>query len=1757
MAVEIPVVIDIDKAFKEAAKKVGVAMMPLEKQIEKLTSDLAAWREILNQSDIKGDDWLVAAKNIQAISEQIAVADYELRRYTSNEGSIRRMNTDLAEMTRRWEAMGSAQKFNQDGSLSKDAKKLVQDYKTVSDEIEKTGRTLQKIVAEEQRLNDLKQKGIQTRKYEKAVLNSSVKTIRILQEQERILSARLSQSQIGGSKYNALKQQLQAVRAEMEKLNKEASPAKIDATTNAIKRQSGAWMQVKSLATMYLSVLGGLRFVQNIRNVTAELEMQKVALGGIIQDTEKAETLFTRIKAAALRSPFEIKDLVTYTKQLSAYRIETDKLFDVTMRLADVSAGLGVSMDRLILAYGQVRAASVLRGQELRQFTEAGIPLVDLLAKKFTELNGTMTSTAQVFELISKRAVPFSMIEDIFNDMTNAGGIFYNMQEKQSETLKGQWMKLKDAVTLMYDEIGNTEAVNSFMKFWISTLNSLARNWRTIADIMKISIAGMISYAVVTKQAAIATGAKVAIDQKDLALSRARFLSSLNLTRALLGKNLTLKVGVWWTRKYVAAETAAAAATGVFSSALAKLKLALLSNPFTAAIVALTALATGIFAITKAVGGARISMEEFEREVESVSHGLEKLRDASNLVKVYDELSKKQNKNAAETEKLKRVTMELGKLYPGVIQGVDTFTEHLELSTEKLSNMLADEKQILLGLAESDIDKAKNQVKRLEAEFERIGRELERGTTYEYGAGQDAAMREVALTDKDRESRLRRQLEILKEWRQWQTKIKESQDLLSEQEYTVKTPYFLGDAMRTNLYNYQTVLASTETKTRAFTQKQIEDFSSIKDALDEAAKQYKDYKEKASVAEKAAEKASGKLKEQYEGQKNDAIALRDLYAQILTDYDAWDLVKGKTGKDKTLQNQIQEITNAYKKFIELRKREGTKAALADVDTLFPDLAGWEPTYDNVIQRLERMLTLYKGNADMTKLIKQALVNVKFDELKRVMDDTLKRLADDIKRSETARNFYNDILGLTGDRDLAASMSIEIYGETGEQIKEKIQEQLRQAFVIDDAMVNADGLQLQSVKDAIESAIKSGNAKELRKFLKYVVEDERKGAAEILQNWEKAAQERMKTWVTELAKAKSYADKRVEIATKTAQRLREIDELAPQSQKEKLREQALEKQAKDMAKLEYEAFRDTPLYTEMFENLDAVSTQTLQRMRDELVRLQGVWKDLDPTQLKEIQSRLDAIDKVAATRNPFGTLAKGFKELIKAGFGKSSQLDKDAADAAERVTRARVAQAAALEAYTKAQDEYNKIVAKSGSTSPEAKAAEQRLNAARMTLDAQTRNLKVAEELAKKAEQEKADYADILRSISNGVAGLLEFNEHVQDAGEGALSIMEAFGSSVESIEMISTMLGGLNDTISGISSTAAGFSQLLSGNIISGASNIAKGIGGLFKGITNIFYAGRVKRANKEIKKQEKILISLQEAYKDLDRAIAKAFGNEYIYNYNQQLKNLQAQAAAYQKQAAAERSKGKKKDKSKIESYEQSYRDTLNEIKDMQYQMAEYFAGTDITSAAEAFADAWLEAYKEFGNTTDAIKEKMQDMVESIVKRAALAGVVQAVLQPWYNELAQIEQWDPGMIATMIQKAYDLVPTITAGLGSEAAALQAAGVNLRDTVGDFKGISRDIAGASEESILALAAGINTQNFYMSYMPIINENVAAIRAALTGEAVGAQAPSLVQSNNDLVLQYMSVLPNMDANIAELLAIARKVVEPRGTNSSSHVVAVRM
>ena len=229
-------------------------------------------------------------------------------------------------------------------------------------------------------------------------------------------------------------------------------------------------------------------------DIGGELENQKIAMASILQDEGKATTIFNQIKKLAVASPFGVMDLNQYAKQLSAYSIPYNELYDTMKRLADISAGVGVDMGRIILAYGQIKAAKFLKGTELRQLTEANIPMVDKLAERFSKLEGRIVSAGEVLDMISKKKVTFEDVKDVLWELTDDGGMFNNMQEVLSESVKSKWKNLADAIDIMLGDIA--ESTGSTLKWTAESLTTLAQNWKEVVPFITAATAAFGTYRV-------------------------------------------------------------------------------------------------------------------------------------------------------------------------------------------------------------------------------------------------------------------------------------------------------------------------------------------------------------------------------------------------------------------------------------------------------------------------------------------------------------------------------------------------------------------------------------------------------------------------------------------------------------------------------------------------------------------------------------------------------------------------------------------------------------------------------------------------------------------------------------------------------------------------------------------------------------------------------------------------------------------------------------------------------------------------------------------------------------------------------------------------------------------------------------------------------------------------------------------------------------------------------------------------------------
>lgn len=461
-----------------------------------------------------------------------------------------------------------------------------------------------------------------------------------------------------------------AALAEQKLANARMQAARASSTHNtAIKRENTAMSsqsriagELKNQIANVYSIYTVERFVRGLYTIGGEFQKQRIALTSILGDSMKAETIFNRIKDLAVVSPFQFKELASYTKQLSAYSIPYEELYDTTKRLADISAGVGVDMGRIILAYGQVRSAAFLRGQELRQFTEAGIPLVDELAKRFTILENKVVSAGDVFDKISRKEVSFGMVKDVLWDLANEGGKFYNMQEALAESLAGKWSNLQDAWDVMMADIA--ESNSGVLSDSLELLTDLMNHWEAVANIL-----GM------------------------LTIVYGSYKTAVILTNVA-------------TKGLLAVQTA--------------LNAAMKKNPIIWIITLIGSVVGALVMFKEEVKTTAEVITDLNKTIADTNDKMQGNKAVDSLIDRYEALSKKANKSAEESRELGHITKNLANTFKDAVTQTDKYGVAISLSVEKMRKLSQEQKDLYKKQFIGTMANAQIQKQSIDSERERL-----------------------------------------------------------------------------------------------------------------------------------------------------------------------------------------------------------------------------------------------------------------------------------------------------------------------------------------------------------------------------------------------------------------------------------------------------------------------------------------------------------------------------------------------------------------------------------------------------------------------------------------------------------------------------------------------------------------------------------------------------------------------------------------------------------------------------------------------------------------------------------------------------------------------------------------------------------------------------------------------------------------------------------------------------------------------------
>ena len=297
-----------------------------------------------------------------------------------------------------------------------------------------------------------------------------------------------------------------------------------------------SWNYMKNRLAFYFTVGASIAFVKNLIEVRSQYEMNEKALGVLINSAERGTQIFNQLSQMALVSPYTLMELSSAAKQLVAYDVAAKEVVDTTRRLADMASAVGVPMERLTYALGQIKAYGYLNSRDARMFANAGIPLVKQLAEYYTELEGRLVSTADVYDRIKKKSIDYNDVMQVVNKMTDEGGKFFDFQAKMADTLKVRLANLTLAWNNMLNDLG--KQTQGILSFGISALKQLFLQWETINRLIYESVAVLGAYK--AAQFIIAKTMGITARQLDAQILAEKRHNAIMLQKQALVRKLTI-----------------------------------------------------------------------------------------------------------------------------------------------------------------------------------------------------------------------------------------------------------------------------------------------------------------------------------------------------------------------------------------------------------------------------------------------------------------------------------------------------------------------------------------------------------------------------------------------------------------------------------------------------------------------------------------------------------------------------------------------------------------------------------------------------------------------------------------------------------------------------------------------------------------------------------------------------------------------------------------------------------------------------------------------------------------------------------------------------------------------------------------------------------------------------------------------------------------------------------------------------------------
>ena len=402
---------------------------------------------------IMGSQTETLRRSREILREMQAQKGGKVETFTPQLESAKRLSDKLKELREQYNNMTFGQRMSADGQrIAQEIREITRQTQKMNAELSRPANLGNALSLPAKNLDDIAFKMQQLRAYMRGLDMTNVKSA----NEVRAVTAALEELK----------------RKENELLGKQAQ---LFGSNNALAR---SWNYMKNRLAFYFTVGASTQFVRNLIEVRSQYEMNERALGILVDSAERGTQIFNELSQMALVSPYTLIELSAAAKQLTAYDIAAKDVVDTTRRLADMASAVGIPIERLTYALGQIKAYGYLNSRDNRMFANAGIPLVKELADYYTQLEGRLVSSADVYDRIKKKAVSYEDTMQVINKMTDEGGRFFDFQAKMADTLKVQLANLTLAWNNMLNDIG--ESNQWLLSGSIGALKDLFLQWGTI-----------------------------------------------------------------------------------------------------------------------------------------------------------------------------------------------------------------------------------------------------------------------------------------------------------------------------------------------------------------------------------------------------------------------------------------------------------------------------------------------------------------------------------------------------------------------------------------------------------------------------------------------------------------------------------------------------------------------------------------------------------------------------------------------------------------------------------------------------------------------------------------------------------------------------------------------------------------------------------------------------------------------------------------------------------------------------------------------------------------------------------------------------------------------------------------------------------------------------------------------------------------------------------------------------------------------------